>query len=398
MAIAKEIYRRERIVPVRFSRLADPANTASVSGPPRVDSPDMDDRGYIRHGHEPIVGLIEGTQIKVRLSRENIENAVSIFATSNDTATITVESTLGGAQLPNTEHMWIQIEAPVGSAGDPAVAKVEIRFGTDDGPIISELTVHVFEQLTVDITPHVVTISRAAVAATPAVGTTPAVAATPAIAGTAPGAVVADIMTMVSAIWKPCGITFNVQPVENDAVNFATANIVSDSPFPGEVNTLLGTNSVANTVNVYIVRQIGTGGTLGYGISRASARTFRIGNPGIILAETTAGGTVRDTQYWANDLAHEIGHFFRLWHPGNQEPPNEWQDTWSRRMLMHNFNRTDGANPPKPRFGDTGYGTNTAGTLANRGCQITMKNYRRHSTDGECTTSRRTVSSSSGPY
>lgn len=398
MAIAKEVYKWERLVPVRFSRLADPANVASISGPPRADSPDMDDRGYDRRGHEPIVGMIEATQIKVRLSRENIENAVPIFAASSDTAIITVATAGVGAQLPNTEHAWIQITALADSGGNPATAKVEIRHGAADGPVISELTVHVFEPLTVDVTPHVVTISRAAVAATPAVGTTPAVAATPAVAGAAPGAVVADIMAMVSTIWKPCGVTINIQPIENDAVNFATANIVSDDPFPGEVNTLLGTNWVADTINVYIVKQIGTATTLGYGISRASTRTFGLDNPGIVLAETDAGGTVRDTQYWANDLAHEIGHFFRLWHPGNREGANVWQDTWSRRMLMHNFNRTLGANPPQPRLGDAGYGTNAAGTQANRGCFITMKNYRRHSTDGECTTSRSTIGSTAGPY
>jgi hypothetical protein len=386
VAIAKEVYKWERIVPVRFARLVDPANVATVTGPPRAEAPDVDDRGYIRHGHGPIVGMIEGTTIKVRLSRENIENDVLIFATSSDTAVITVESTLGGVQLPNTQHMWIQIEAAADTGGNPATAKVEIRFGTDEGPIISELTVHIFEALSVDITPHVVTISRAASGATAAVP------------GTAPVAVVADIMAMVSAIWKPCGVTFNVQPIENDAVNFATANIVSDNPFPGEVNTLLSTNWVADTINVYIVRQIGTARTLGYGISRASARTFRINNPGVILAETNSAGAARDTQYWANDLAHELGHFFGLWHPGNKQGDDTWQDSWSRRMLMHNFNRTLGANPPSPRFGDSGYGTNAAGTLANRGCFITMKNYRRHATDGECTTSRRTVSSRSGPY
>ncbi len=386
MAIAKEVYKWERLVPVRFSRLADPANVATVSGPPRADCPDMDDRGYDRHGHAPIVGLVENTRIKVRLSRETIENGVDIFATSSDTAKITVAWDGGNPELPNTEHMWIQIVALADSGGNPATEKVEIRHGAADGPVISELTVHIFEPLTVDVTPHVVTISRAVAGAVPAV------------AGTAPGAVIADIMTTVSAIWKPCGVTINIQPVENDAVDFATANIVSDTPFPGEVNTLLGTNWIADTINVYIVRQIGTARTLGYGISRASAGTFGLVNPGIILAETDAGGTVRDTQYWANDLAHEIGHFFRLWHPGRNEPPNEWQDSWSRRMLMHNFNRTGGANPPNPRFTDPGYGTNAAGTMGNRGCMITMKNYRRHSTDGECTTSRSTISSTAGPY
>ena len=384
MAIAKEIYKFERIVPVRFSRLVDPANVATTSGPPRGDSPDLDDRGFFQTVHGPIVGMTENSWVKVRLSRENVENGVSLFVASSDTNVVTVETSRGTAELPNDEHMWVKLTAPADSGGDPATAIVEVRFNAADGPVIAELFVYVFEPVSVDITPHVVTISRAA--AGPAA----------AVPGTVPGANIAAVMDMVSAIWRPCGVTFNVQPTENDAVDFGTANIVSDNPWPGEVDTLLGTNWIADTINVYFVRQIGTGNTLGYGISRDSARRFHLTNPGVILGETTAGGTTRDTQYWANDLAHELGHFFQLWHPGNRQGADTWQDSWSRRMLMHNFNRTLGANPPSPRFTDAGYGT--FGTGTNRGCMITIKNYRRHATDGECATSRTTISSAAGPY
>jgi hypothetical protein len=213
-----------------------------------------------------------------------------------------------------------------------------------------------------------------------------------------------DIMKMVAAIWKPCGINISIQPSVTDNVVFATQGIVSDNPFPGELNTLTSTNWVPRTINAYFVNQIGTGNTLGYGFSRASASTFHLTNPGIILGDTTAGGVVRDTFYWANDLAHEVGHFFRLWHAENQQPPNEREDTWSRRMLMHNFNFMRGHNPwpssdatgtpykYRPARDDIGYGT------GRRGCLITMKHLSQLTTDGECTTARSTITSAAGPY
>ena len=119
-----------------------------------------------------------------------------------------------------------------------------------------------------------------------------------------------------------------------------------------------------------------------------SAATFGMPNPGIILADTTAGAT-RDAMWWANDMAHEIGHFFTLWHPENLQPPNEREDTWSRRELMHNFNHMGTIGNWKD---NVGYGN------LNRGCFVSMKDLSQLVTDNECTTARGTIGGAAGPY
>lgn len=218
-------------------------------------------------------------------------------------------------------------------------------------------------------------------------------------------------MDLVRAIWRPCGVTFSVGATKNDTVTFANDGIVLDTPYDNvtklqntELSTLLGTNWIANTINAYFVNQIGTGNTLGYGFSRTSAATFKVANPGIILGDQTASSGRSGDIHYANDLAHEIGHFFQLWHPENQQPPNELEDTWSRRMLMHNFNLMWGHNPwprndgnghayaHRPLLDDVGYGANR------RGCFVTMKHLAQKTTDGECPTARGTINSDATPY
>jgi hypothetical protein len=154
--------------------------------------------------------------------------------------------------------------------------------------------------------------------------------------------------------------------------------------------TLLTTNWVANTINAYFVRQIGTGNTLGYGFSRPSSVTFATTNPGIILGDQ-AGGSVHDSPWAGNDLAHESGHFFQLWHPNNQQPPSEREDTWSRRFLMHNHNTQRIMSNWKD---DNGYGA--LGRSARRGALVTHKHIQHIATDNECTTARRAILA--GPY
>jgi len=105
--------------------------------------------------------------------------------------------------------------------------------------------------------------------------------------------------------------------------------------------------------------------------------------------------------YWcANDLAHELGHFFSLWHPtdgaNDADPWSNWgrEDTWSMRFMMHNYNKTFRENPPQngdnwPSFNDFGYGT--SGVEAYRSGLISMKNVRTAAgagRDAQCSTAR----------
>jgi hypothetical protein len=218
-------------------------------------------------------------------------------------------------------------------------------------------------------------------------------------------------MKMVQDVWYQAGITFNVGTTLNENITLATAGVVNNAPFPGDIDKILKLHWTGTGINVYFVHRIGNGGTLGYGFSPKVYSRFGLTNPGILVADTTAWGSVRDVQWWANDLAHEIGHFLNLWHPDKCENRTYCKIVGPRRMLMHNNNHMIGHNPglieyqaarpavpatPPPRpnrqlrlfitsigeIDDVGYGN------LNRGFMITMKDYARHKTDGEALTAR----------
>lgn len=383
----EDVFHTKRLVLTRFVRAID-------SGNPDPDKPDIDSRGWGDSDHASIVGCMEGETITVRLERLKIDGSATLFATSSDTSVITIDDPSGGL-LPNG-NSEIQITGVKG--GNPKKARVEIRFETSTGPIIHELLVHVYKKLTVDITPHFITIDDATTA------------------GSAPTADLDAIMALVRAIWKPAGVDFNVGARRTKTVTFGTADIASDNPFPGEIGTLLGTkwpdgsdNRVDDTINVYFIVQIGTGNTLGYGFSRASAKQFGMPNPGIILGDRTAGSVRGAVEHWANDLAHEVGHFFQLWHVDEKQNPDEREDSFSNRNLMHVFNgmpnkttwplinRPARVAPEQARFDDYGYGLLPDG-FACRGCQVTIKELKNRKNDGQTKIARKTINSSKGPY
>jgi hypothetical protein len=345
-------------------------STRARHGDPHLEYPDVDNRGTRAPELSAITGLMEGHEAEVRVERELIDDAADLHVTSSDATKVSIVRPADG-KLPPGKHADIRVKGVAG--GNPNEARIEIRFGGSAGPILGTLLARCYTRRRVTITPHLVTINN------PAGG-----------GGIASAANVATIMAHVQAIWRPCGVDFRVNATVAENLNFATPGIVSDNPFPGEIRTLLMTNSVANTINVYFVNQIGVNNILGYGFSRPSSLAFGTGNPGIILADR-AGAAVHDAPWAGNDLAHEAGHFFKLWHPNKQQPPTERKDTWARRMLMHNYNT-------QPIVGnwkdDNGYGA--LGGSARRGALVTHKHIPNISTDDECKTARAAIVG--GPY
>lgn len=363
MGLPLSIYKERRVVMLRWKR--------ARHGDPHRHYPEVDVRGTKSPEFAAITGILQGHEAIVRVERELIDNAAELWVTSSDETKVTVVDPADG-KLPAGAHADIKISGVAG--GNPAEVSLEVRFGSKTGPIVSKLLVRCFTRRRVTITPHIVTIHDSTGAN-----------------GVPSTANVAAIMDHVRAIWRPAGVELTVGATRNDPVNFATANVLSDSPFPGEIRTLLLTNWQAGTINAYFVRQIGTGNVLGYGFSRPSSVTFGTGNPGIILGDQTAGGMVHDTAWAGNDLAHEAGHFFQLWHPNNQQPPTEREDTWSRRMLMHNHNTQVIMNNWKD---DNGYGA--LGGSARRGALVTHKHIHGIATDNETATARAAILA--GPY
>ena len=386
MPFPHNVYKTQRIVPLRFQR--------AVSGAPDARFPDLDDRGWFRPGpsgnsaatndHGFVVGVTEGDTVYVEVNREKIEIGADLFVKSSDETVMKVKQNLGTDKLLTMKEPLLAIEGVSGGAGaTPKVARIQIRFGTNAGPIIGELSVWVYKKVNVNLVPHNVTIRSAAAA------------------GIASAANVASIMDMVKAIWKPAGVNITVAAIQNDNVTFANPG---DANWQAEINTLLNTNWVPSSINAYFVNRItGAGGALGLGISRPNSVAFGTPNPGVILGDRTGTfNRAADVHYLANDLAHEVGHFFTLPHVDNVQNTNTHQgreDSWALRLLMHPTNThffSDHRN-------DTGYGV-AAGGNGYRGALISLKdlvdsgNAAHHSTDAEVKTSRTSITSVAGPY
>jgi len=380
VAVSLPIYKQRRVVLVRFQR--------ATTGDPDAAKPDIDDRGWSGQ-FGPIMGIAKGSNATVRLRRERIAPTAPLFAVPSDNTALLCAGQPNYA-LPPTQDVDLVLSGITG--GNPKVTTLDIRHGSATGPIIHKLTVWIFNPLTVKITPHMVTIKDAA------------------NPGIASAVNIANIIDRVKAIWKPCGVDFNVQATKNDTHTFANAGVLQASTmnaagtevWGAEIGTLLSSNYVASTINAYFVNQIAmvtNPGLLGLGLSRATAGSSggALPQPGIILGDTNAAGIARagDSMWLANDLAHEIGHFFGLWHPNQKEPPNERKDTWCRRMLMHNFNSMTSLGAWRDTV--VGYGVDSTGS-PRRGCLVTMKDLPQITTDGEATTVRGTISSAAGPY
>jgi hypothetical protein len=382
MPITQDVFKVHRIVPIRARR--------AVDGEPDNDHPDLDDRGFADPEFGPVVSLTQGRTVIVRLTRNKLDAAAPLTVVSSDTSIFTIADPASGT-LPTTNDMDVKITG-VDGGGDSRDAKLQVKFAGPDGPVvIFEMRVVVFRELEVDVTPHRITVNSATAT------------------GTAPVADIPKIMDKVQAIWGHYGIRITPQPIRDKTVQFATVNGVSSAPFDGtgEVSKLLDTDHVPRTINAYFVPQILSSDpsfiTLGLGISRATATSTGIAKPGIILADGPASLARAYVMFWANDLAHEIGHFFTLEHVENAQRPNELEDSWSRRMLMHVFNEMRTPNPfPtggfkfRPRFVEAGYGLGQ--NTGRRGCMVTLKDLKLRNFDGEVATARKTIKSAAGPF
>ena len=385
MSISQEVFKVERIVPIQAKR-------AIENGEPDDTHPDVDDRGFNDPEFGPVVSVTKGKTVIVRLTRKKLDAAAPLTVISSDTNIFTVADPADG-KLPNTADMDVKITG-VDGGGDKKEAKLRVQFGEKDAAItIFELNVWVFKPVDVDVTPHRITIDGGGAK------------------GAKPVADIPKIMAKVQAIWGHYGINIIVHNTIDKTVSMAAVNGVNDNPFDGtgEVNKLLTTDHVPKTINAYFVQQILDADpnfiTLGLGISRKTAKANGMTNPGIILADGPASLARGYVMFWANDLAHEIGHFFTLEHVENAQRPAEREDSWSRRMLMHVFNEMRNPNPfpdpPsnskfRPRFITAGYGAGQ--NTGRRGCMVTLKHLKQLKFDAEVITARKVINTKEGPY
>ena len=368
MPIDLQVFRQIRVVPVRFTRCVDPANADATSGPVRADCPEPDDRGYlsgaVRGPVLPIAfDVATGTSdtAHVKLMREGIETTSELFVQSADTSVVDVDSPAAGAALPRTRNMVIRLRSI--AVGD---TRIRIRFGTLTGLVIAELRVLVTDLIPVQVCLHRTTITGAGAGAT-------GPALIPRAAGVSNFTAADALLTAAGTIWRPHGVRFVVAARRDSTiadVNNGILSVNAAGQFP-QFPTLMGTNRFANAINIHFIRQIGTGSTLGLGLSL-------VGSPGGYGIALPDGADL-------NDLAHEIGHVLDL-APGpaghaddnDATTQNVRNDLYTIRRLMHSFNPFT---PPQPHLGDIGYGARGGNTL--RGALISVKDLAGDPADGD---------------
>ena len=120
------------IVPVRVDR--------AVRGAPQLDSPDVDDRGWINNraaglnvddARGALFGSTVGDTVQLRVIREDLDAGVPLFVTATG-GQVNIDQPAGGGPLPATGIFSIRAVADT-TAG----TKVQVRLGFRVGHVIT---------------------------------------------------------------------------------------------------------------------------------------------------------------------------------------------------------------------------------------------------------------------
>lgn len=378
MPVRVEVGRLHTLVPVRFARAG--------TGPPKADLPEIDDRGHAGPEPDGAVGVMEGDSVRIRVVRQSLEASPSakLYVVSSEPDVASVRSPPHGGLPPSTEADFEILARRGGEGIASRRVWMEIHAGSPRGPLLARLAVHLFRPMWLRVALHPVRIAGAGGEGTPSLDPT-------------------AVLEFLRATWRPCGIAILSGPPRPEAAVFARAGTVQDGPWSAsqglrntELDRLLGTGRIPEAINVYLVRRLGSGsGSAGF--TRQAARAFQLCGPGIIAATEGEGGKDRDPASVANDIAHQIGHFLGLDHPDRRSPPNEREDLWSRRRLMHPLNPLRGRDPwpakdasgkpftERPCSEDVGSGPRNRGTL------LTLREVPGLTTEGEALRARRAL-------
>ncbi|MAK92059.1 MAG: hypothetical protein CMI13_12595 [Oleibacter sp.] len=361
----------------------------AIEGLPDSRYPEIDERGFNHSvpaingqpASSPVrgnaVSIAHNHTVEIQMVRENIADNATLYATSSDDSIFTVETPEQGKPCATGKKVNLTLNTQFVLGTQPAVAQLEIRYGKPDGPVIACLLVYVMPMLVVNIQPHLVAINDASKP------------------GTAPLIQLDSIAPLVQAIWYNAGVSLNFAKAKMVTFQGSKADYLEFA----EVNAVLNTHWQSGHINVYVVQELED--ALGYGFSVDDYKGYGIAHPSVFLGLNDSSSGIQrtnDNLYCANDIAHEIGHFFTLRHPSDGPKDNHtWQrfDSWSMRLLMHNWNTTwrDPADTAHngadwPEFNQFGYGNSPHGPY--RGAAIPLKtiNPGKRGVDGQCAAAR----------
>ncbi|MFJ4290951.1 hypothetical protein ACIP1U_14350 [Cupriavidus sp. NPDC089707] len=258
---------------------------------------------------------MKGQTIQVYLQRLHLFKAVPLAVISMDESVVTV--TQGSGDL------WKFTGVQGGKGESPQGAMIEVHYRNASGPLLHRLYVEVYNRITVAVVVHAMTIGQIDDAS---------------IAPAGPSLSRSDIETLfngVNDIWRAAGIQFEVESWLTEQIELRQAGTMDASEF----SALTSTNRVPDKLNMYLVRSM-TGAGIGWGAPSTA----------LVVGEMMAGATYhQQPPEVVQAIAHEIGHFLSLMHPGTlssngdnlpnpaagQTEDYAMQDYWSRRSLMY---------------------------------------------------------------
>ncbi len=326
--LKKLIHNSVILFPVRFARAPHVNDPDIDEGAIDANAPDPDDRGFnkcLGSGHGAAVlpvgfdsGMETQAETRVRLLRINIAAAADLYVTSSNAQMLEIttprqeENNAGTVvvknKLPATNNVMIKFRAL--RAGR---CFLEVRFGTQDGPIIHRLQIIINRLRTLRIKAHAPIINGSHTIGAPAV-------AAQTMYNTK--ALIEARFADVNRIYFPHGIKFEVMNnVDTDTHNFDIRGCVDlqwrQNPAPGsawesESATLENHNREGNgAINVIFVQQI---------VEQTEDRSAFENNINEIggAASSARANPHSFSVYladWASEaqtIAHELGHVLNL--------------------------------------------------------------------------------------
>jgi len=311
MSIDKKVYKWTAIVPVRFTRAPHQNDATKDSGPPNANAPDPDDRGYVPEKHRcaylpigfeysgPVASLPE---TRVRLIREDIADAAQLYVTSSNNTIVELTTPAPGNALPNTAKMMIKFR--VKNVGD---AFLEVRFGSDSGPIIHRLRLCINKFRSIWVKAHSLVISGTTInddSGNPV----------PSQSSLNTKAAVQGRIDLLNAIYFPYGIKFTLKGnVDVSPITLSQRGAINCDT---EWETLIKRTKnnklwIQGGLNIFFVPQIvasDAGPDLIGGVA-SNART----DPNFMLM-------VADWAREGQTIAHEIGHILNLINDPKPQP------------------------------------------------------------------------------